>query len=40
MQALYGYGYDSYKPNYVPVLKKKAEVVVAKPVIVKPIVVA
>jgi hypothetical protein len=40
MQALYGYGYDSYKPNYVPVLKKKAEVVIAKPVIVKPIYVA
>jgi len=40
MQALYGYGYDTYKPNYVPVLKKKAEVIVARPVIVKPIVVA
>ena len=40
MQALYGYGYDGYKPNYVPVLKKKAEVIVQKPVIVKPIVVA
>ena len=34
MQALYGYGYDGYKPNYVPVLKKKAEVIVQKPVIV------
>ena len=28
MQALYGYGYNDYKPDYVPVLKKKSEVIV------------
>jgi len=39
MQALYGYGYDSYKPGYVPVLKKAAEVIAVAPVIVHPVVV-
>ena len=39
MQALYGYGYDAYKPNYVPVLKKKAEVIAVAPVIHHPVVV-
>ena len=39
MQALYGYGYDAYKPNYVPVLKKKAEVIAVAPVIAHPVVV-
>lgn len=39
MDALYGYGYNDYKPDYVPVLVKKQEVIAAKPVIVTPVVV-
>ena len=39
MRALYGYGYNDYKPDYVPVLKKKAEVIDQAPVIVTPVIV-